>query len=127
VLGAAIALSGLARVLAVTATVAVVGGLGTWLVAPAGTDHIGASGVVFGYATYLIARGVFSRKLVHLAVGLVVLGVYGTTLVLSLVPADGISWQGHLFGAVGGVIAARVLDARDRATPPVRAASSLSG
>src|SRR3954463_16001328 len=59
VLGAMIALSGVARVAAVTAIVAVVGGLGVWLVAPAGTDHIGASGIVFGYASYLIARGIF--------------------------------------------------------------------
>src|SRR4051795_12119553 len=66
VLGAMIALSGVARVAAVTAIVAVVGGLGTWIVAPAGTDHIGASGIVFGYASYLIARGLFPRRAVHL-------------------------------------------------------------
>lgn len=114
VLGAAIALSGMARVLAVTALVVVIGGLGTWLIAPADTEHLGASGLVFGYATYLIARGIFSRRLVHLAVGLVVAGVYGTTLLLGLLPEEGVSWQGHLFGAVGGVIAARILDARPR-------------
>jgi membrane associated rhomboid family serine protease len=112
VLGATIALSGFVRVAATTAIVAVVGGLGTWLVAPSGTDHIGASGVVFGYATYLIARGLFSRNLLHLAVGLVVIGVYGTTLLFGLIPTDGISWQGHLFGGVGGVVAARLLDRR---------------
>src|SRR3954466_7980220 len=53
-LGVGIALSGLARVAATTAIVAVVGGLGTWLIAPDNTNHIGASGLVFGYATYLI-------------------------------------------------------------------------
>lgn len=115
-LGGAIALSGLARVLATTVIVALVGGVGTWLVAPANTEHIGASGIVFGYATYLIARGLYSRNLVHLGVGVVVIGVYGTTLLFGLVPSDGISWQGHLFGAVGGVLAARLLDRRaDRA------------
>lgn len=114
VLGAAIALSGLARVLAVTALVAVIGGLGTWLIAPADTEHLGASGLVFGYASYLIARGIFSRRLVHLAVGVVVAGVYGTTLLLGLLPEEGVSWQGHLFGAIGGVTAARILDARPR-------------
>jgi len=114
VLGATIALSGAARVVGTTVIVAVVGGLGVWLVAPSGTDHIGASGLVFGYAAYLIARGFFSRSALHLAVGVVVIGVYGTTLLFGLVPTDGISWQGHLFGAVGGVIAARVLDARGR-------------
>lgn len=112
VLGATIALSGLARVAACTAIVVLIGGLGTWLVAPSGTDHIGASGVVFGYATYLIARGLFSRNLLHLGIGLVVIAVYGTTLLFGLVPTDGISWQGHLFGGIGGIVAARVLDRR---------------
>jgi len=113
VLGVAIALSGLARVVAATAIVAVVGGLGTWLAASSHTNHIGASGIVFGYAAYLIARGFFSRNLLHLGVGVLVIAVYGTTLLFGLVPTDGISWQGHLFGAVGGVLAARVLDSRD--------------
>jgi membrane associated rhomboid family serine protease len=111
-LGAAIALSGLVRVVAATAVIAVVGGAGTWLVAPSDTEHIGASGIVFGYASYLIARGLYSRNLVHLAVAVIVIGVYGTTLLFGLVPTDGVSWQGHLFGAVGGVVAARLLDRR---------------
>lgn len=116
VLGATIALSGLVRVAATTLIVAVVGGLGTWIAAPSGTDHIGASGVVFGYATYLITRGLFSRSPLHLVVGVAVIGIYGTTLLFALVPHDGISWQGHLFGGIGGVVAARLLDSRhDRA------------
>jgi membrane associated rhomboid family serine protease len=116
VLGATIALSGLVRVAGTTAIIALVGGLGVWLTAPTGTDHIGASGIVFGYAAYLIARGAFSRNLLHLGVGVVVIAVYGTTLLFGLAPRDGISWQGHLFGAVGGVVAARLLDSRrDRA------------
>ena len=114
VLGALIALSGLARLLVVTAVVAVVGGLGTWLVAPSGTVHIGASGLVFGFAAYLVARGVFDRRLHYLATGLVVAFVYGTTLLLGLVPRPGISWQGHLFGAVGGLVAAWLLARRRR-------------
>ncbi|HVM26326.1 MAG TPA: rhomboid family intramembrane serine protease [Mycobacteriales bacterium] len=114
VLGALIALSGLARLLVVTAVVAVVGGLGTWLVAPSGTVHIGASGLVFGFAAYLVARGVFDRRLHYLATGLVVAFVYGTTLLLGLVPRPGVSWQGHLFGAVGGLVAAWLLARRRR-------------
>ena len=111
-LGGAIALSGLRKVVLATLVIAFVGGLGVWLFAPSGTDHIGASGLVFGYAAYLIARGLFSRSMIHLVVGLLVIGVYGTTLLFGLAPRDGISWQGHLFGAVGGVLAARLLDAR---------------
>src|SRR3954469_10475918 len=121
VLGAAIALGGLARTVAVVVTVAVIGGVGTGLVGlgrgligPAGTNHIGASGLVFGFAAYLVARGVFSRRPLHLVVGLVVLAVYGPQLAFSLVPHPGISWQGHLFGAIGGIVAARWLDRRSR-------------
>ena len=116
-LGGAIALSGLIRTAAVTAIVVVVGGLGTWLIGPADTNHIGASGVVFGFAAYLIARGAFSRKPLHLLAGLAVIAVYGATLLFSLMPHPGISWQGHLFGAVGGIVAARVLDRRRAAAP----------
>jgi membrane associated rhomboid family serine protease len=111
-LGGAIALSGLRRVVLATVIIALVGGLGVWLFASSGTDHIGASGLVFGYAGYLIARGFFSRSLLHFGVGIAVIGVYGTTLLFGLAPRDGISWQGHLFGAVGGVVAAWLLDAR---------------
>jgi membrane associated rhomboid family serine protease len=111
-LGFAIALGGLARVATVTVIVALVGGLGTWLVAPANTVHIGASGIVFGYAAYLVARGIYSRSTVQIALGVAVLAVWGTTLLRGLVPEDGISWQGHLFGAIGGVLAARLLHRR---------------
>ena len=111
-LGFAIALGGAVRVATVTLIVAVVGGLGTWLVAPANTVHIGASGIVFGYAAYLVARGLYSRSLMQIGLGVVVLAVWGTTLLRGLVPEDGISWQGHLFGAVGGVLAARMLHRR---------------
>lgn len=112
VLGTVIALSGLRRVLIVTAIVIVVGGLGTWLVGHEGSVHIGASGVVFGYAAYLIARGLFDRRLHYLLIGLVVAFSYGLPLLFGLLPAPGISWQGHLFGAVGGVVAARTLARR---------------
>ena len=89
--------------------VVVVGGLGTWLTAPSNTVVIGASGLVFGFATYLVARGSYTRTPWHIVGGLIVIVVYGSTLATGLVPTPGISWQGHLFGAVGGVVAARVL------------------
>jgi membrane protein DedA with SNARE-associated domain len=117
VLGLAIALSGLARVAVVTGLVMLIGGLGTWVFAPENTVHIGASGVVFGYASYLVSRGVFDRSLLELAMGALVVAVWGGALLASLVPHEGISWQGHLFGAIGGVVAARLLaPPRERVT-----------
>jgi len=109
VMGVLIALSGAARVIAVTAIVALVSGLGVWLIAPEHTNHIGASGVVFGYATYLIARGFYNRSALEIAVGLVIAAIFGSALLGGLAPQQGISWQGHLFGAIGGVVAARLL------------------
>jgi membrane associated rhomboid family serine protease len=122
VLGAGIALAGLARVAAVTAVVVLVGGLGTWVTGPENTIHIGASGVVFGYAAYLVTRFFWTRRGMDAGVALLVLAVYGTTLVVGLVPTPGVSWQGHLFGAVGGVLAARLVHRR-RAEPKPAAAT----
>ena len=116
-MGAVIAAAGARRILLVTAIVALVSGLGTWLVAPAGTIHLGASGVVFGYATYLIVRGIFSRRIAQLVVGALVVALWGSALLAGLGPQDGVSWQGHLFGAIGGVVAARVLAVRERERP----------
>lgn len=108
VLGGLIAGSGLVRFARVTALIAVITAAGTWLIGPAGTVHIGASGIVFGYVTYLIARGIFDRKVAYLLIGAAVLFLYGGVL-WGLIPRPGISWQMHLFGAVGGIVAARVV------------------
>ncbi len=112
IMGVAIALGGLARVAIVTAVVGLVSGLGTWLIAPANSIHLGASGLVFGYASYLIARGIYSRRIAEIAVGVIVVGIWGLALLESMLPQDGISWQAHLFGAVGGVIAASLIAKR---------------
>ena len=112
VMGFAIAFKGAVRVLAVTVVVGLISGVGTWLVAPDDTLHVGASGVVFGYATYLLSRGFFDRDLLELAIGFLVGAIWGTALIGGLLPQEGISWQGHLFGAVGGIVAARLLARR---------------
>jgi membrane associated rhomboid family serine protease len=118
-MGVAIAFKGAVRLLAVTAIAALVSGLGTWLVAPEATIHIGASGVVFGYATYLLSRGIFDRNLLEIGIGLVVAVVWGGALLGGLLPEEGVSWQGHFFGALGGIVAARAL-ARRREREPAR-------
>jgi membrane associated rhomboid family serine protease len=113
-MGLIIALRGAARLALVTLVVIVVGGLGTWLIAPSNSVTIGASGVVFGYATYLFARGLFNRNLIEILVGIVVGAVWGGALLASVVPQNGVSWQAHVCGGIGGVIAAALL-ARPRA------------
>ena len=118
VFGFLILLAGVSRWLAVTAVVWVVGGVGTWLVSPPGTVTIGASVLAFGWLVYLLLIGIFSRTLwqVLVAVGLLVL--YGGVLLGVLPGQPGVSWQGHLFGALGGALAAWYWGIRDRRHPP---------
>jgi membrane associated rhomboid family serine protease len=117
-MGLIIALRGAARLALVTAIVIVIGGVGTWLISPGGVSTVGASGVVFGYATYLLARGLFNRSLLELLTGAVVGVVWGGALLSSVVPHYGISWQGHVCGAVAGVIAAWALSRERRPQSP---------
>jgi membrane associated rhomboid family serine protease len=116
-MGVIIALQGARRLLLVTLIIIVIGGVGTWLIAPSGTDTAGASGVVFGYATYLFARGFFNRSVLDLLTGAVVGVVWGGALLSSIVPHYGISWQGHACGAIGGVVAAYLMR-RERPVKP---------
>ena len=109
VLGLVIAAAGARRVIEVTVVVVLVAGLGTWLVGPSHVSTIGASGVVFGYAGFLIARGFFVRSFPALAIGVVVAILFGASLAADLIPQAGVSWQDHLFGALGGIIAARLV------------------
>jgi membrane associated rhomboid family serine protease len=108
-MGLIIALAGAARLALVTAIVIVIGGLGTWLISPGGVPTIGASGVVFGYATYLLTRGFFNRSALELLTGLIVGAIWGAALLASIVPHPGVSWEGHVSGAIAGVIAASLL------------------
>ncbi len=108
VLGFLLLLSGVPRALAVTAVVWLTAGAGVWLVGAPGV-HLGASVLVFGWLAFLLVRGVFARNLGQVALGLVLLVVYGGAL-WGVLPGDpGVSWEGHLFGALGGIGAAAVL------------------
>jgi len=111
ILGGAIALGSLERFFLVTVITMLVCGVGTWLTGPDYTVHIGASGVVFGYLTYLLSRGLFARHLGYLLGGVLVFFFYGGAL-WGLLPSPGVSWQGHLFGALGGILAAWLLHGR---------------
>lgn len=110
--------SGLARGLQATAIIWVVGGLGVWLVAPGNSIHLGASVLIFGWLVYLLLRGFWNRSASEIVLGVVLFLVYGG-LLLGVLPGEpGISWQGHLFGAVGGALAASLLGRR-AGEPPV--------
>ncbi len=125
ILGFAIALAGAGRLLLVSLIVALVSGAGTWLTAPGGSVTVGASGVVFGYATYLISRGLFDRRVGEVLLGIVVLLFFGGALISDLIPRTGVSWEAHLFGGIGGVIAAALLARSARGRTIAAGASGL--
>jgi membrane associated rhomboid family serine protease len=122
VLGFLVTLAGLSRFVLATAIVWLVGGLGTWLIGNVGsacgpTDHIGASGLIFGWLAFLMVFGLFTRSLWQIVVGFVVLVLYGGILwgaVPVLNVCGGVSWQGHLCGAIAGVLAAYLLSGPER-------------
>src|SRR5262245_9369130 len=92
-----------------------VGGAGTWLIAPTDSVHIGASGVVMGLMGFLIARGFFERRFFPILGSIVMALVWGGGILRGLFPEDPrISWQVHLFGLAGGILAARLARARRR-------------
>ncbi|MDO3636219.1 rhomboid family intramembrane serine protease [Mycolicibacterium arseniciresistens] len=126
VLGFLMTLAGLSRFIYATAIVWILGGLGTWLIGNIGahcpyvgvrceTNHIGASGLIFGWLAFLIVFGFFTRKVWEIVVGVIVLFVYGGVLLGVLPGTPGVSWQGHLCGAVAGVVAAYLLSKPERA------------
>lgn len=120
ILGFLVLMSGIGRGIAATGIIWVIGGVGTWLTGGVGA-HLGASVLIFGWLTFLLVRGIFTRSFGQIVLGVVVLFVYGGMLWGVLPGQYGISWQGHLFGAIGGVVAAWILsaDARRKHAPAV--------
>ncbi|WP_407686070.1 rhomboid family intramembrane serine protease [Mycobacterium sp. HUMS_1102779] len=132
VLGFLMTLFGLSRFVWATTIVWILGGFGTWLIGDLGsscgpTDHIGASGLIFGWLAFLLVFGIFVRRVWDIIIGLAVLLVYGGIL-LGAMPVlgrcGGVSWQGHLCGAVAGVVAAYALSAPERKARAVKKAST---
>jgi membrane associated rhomboid family serine protease len=122
VLGFLMTLAGLSRFVWATAIVWILGGFGTWLIGDVGsgcgpTDHIGASGLIFGWLAFLLVFGIFVRRMRDIIIGLIVMFAYGGVL-LGAMPVlgrcGGVSWQGHLCGAIAGILAAYWLSAPER-------------
>lgn len=96
------------RMWPVTVTIGLLGGLGVWLLGPASTVTIGASGMVFGFFAYLVTAAVLTRHWLDLLIAVAVVAVYGGLVwgVLPVGVGPGVSWLAHLTGAVAGVVAA---------------------
>lgn len=106
----------------VTALSALVGGMGIWLIGRGNSVHLGASILVFGYLGYMLSRGIFERRFWPIVGSVAVFLLYGGALFGVLPGAAGISWEGHLFGLLGGVLSARLLSSRPiQVRPPAPA------
>jgi membrane associated rhomboid family serine protease len=93
----------------VTIITIVVGGLGVWLIAPANSVTVGASILIFGYLGFLLLRGIFQRNAPSILLSIAVFFLYGGLIWGVLPSSPYISWQGHLFGFLGGVLAAKII------------------
>lgn len=130
VLGFLMTLIGMGRFVYATVIVWLLGGFGTWLIGNIGssyeTTHIGASGLIFGWLTFLIVFGFFTRHAWQIVVGVVVLFIYGGVLLGALPGTFGVSWQGHLCGGIAGVIAAYLVSAPERKSRAKRTPGTAS-
>jgi membrane associated rhomboid family serine protease len=123
-LGTFVLADGGARFWMTTIFIAVVAGVGVWFLGSADTIVVGASGVIFGYLGVILMRGVVGHRLWYIGVGLLVGLLYGWQL-FGVLPGDPeVSWQGHLFGFIGGLVAAILF--RRRRPRPVEADEALS-
>ena len=109
VLGGLILLRSLRDFWVTTVVTLLVSGLGVWLFGAARSVHVGASGLVFGYFGFLVSRSLFDRSLSTLIFAVLAFFLYGSLIWGVLPLQDGISWEGHLFGFVGGAVAAKLL------------------
>jgi membrane associated rhomboid family serine protease len=107
VLGGLVALRGVKAFVSVSGFVILCGGTALWLFGRA-SYHIGASGLIFGYFGYLVACGWYERSTGAILTALLTLFLYGG-LVWGVLPSRSfISWEGHLFGMLSGILAARL-------------------
>ena len=86
--------------------ITLLGGTMVWLLGMGGSIHIGASGVIFGLIGYLMCLGLFRRNWKAVMISVVISLLYGGALLTLLVYVPGISWTGHFFGFISGVLAA---------------------
>ena len=108
ILGALILARGVIEFVFVFFMTTLVSGVGTWMFGEGNSEHIGASGIVFGFFGYLVFRTAFDRKISSALITLIVAVAYGGAMTWSLIPEDHVSWSGHFFGFIGGFAAARL-------------------
>jgi len=125
VFGLLAAYRGVVRFLGVTLLVAITSGMAVWLFQSSNELTVGASGLIFGYFGYVLARGIIDRNLIDALAAVVMALSYAYILTVAIPGTPGVSWVGHLGGLVGGLAAGWIFRTRrglrvvDRGKPPV--------
>lgn len=117
ILGGLVILKGIDTFLIVTVLTALTSGIGIWLFGGDNTNHIGASGIIFGFLGFLLLRGYFERDVFSALISLIVCFFYGSRLWRLFPLKEQFSWEGHLFGFLGGAAAARYLEVIQASLP----------
>jgi membrane associated rhomboid family serine protease len=106
ILGLIISFFSWRRLVEVAVLATITSGLGVFCFGTSNTNHIGASGVVCGFLGYLVSVGVFQKRPWAMILSIVIGLFYSFTIIGLLLPKSGISWSGHFFGMLGGVLVA---------------------
>ena len=117
VLGSLVLLSGRRAFVRASVIIAVVGGGLTWAFGRA-AYHVGASGLIFGYLGFLVAKAWYERQVLSILIALLAAGLYGGILWGVLPTTPGVSWEGHIFGFLAGLLAGRDAAVRLRPAAP---------
>ncbi|NCG28563.1 MAG: rhomboid family intramembrane serine protease [Verrucomicrobiales bacterium] len=105
-LGGLVLLSGRGRFIFTSILSAVISGLGIWIFAKEGTVHVGSSILIFSYLGFLLMQAWFTRSITWCLVALIASIFYGALILTLLYQKNGISWHGHFFGFITGIISA---------------------
>lgn len=81
-------------------------GVWLWIAGEAGSNHIGASGLVYALASFTFFSGTFRRHYRLMAISLTIVFLYGS-MIWGIFPIQpDVSWEGHLFGGIAGLVLA---------------------
>lgn len=105
-----VATEGLQRYVRVALLVSLLGGLMVWVIGRP-VMHVGASGLIFGLWTYVLARAWYQRSLMSFGIAIVALVGY-SGLIFGFIPVPGISVESHLCGALAGIFVAWVMHSK---------------
>ena len=112
ILGGLVILHGPRVFLEASLVIILVTGVGVWVFGRSGY-HVGASGLIFGYFGFLVGRSWYERSISSILIALVTIVLYGGILLGVLPTRVGMSWEAHLFGLLGGILAARLVSVDD--------------